>query len=64
MDDIPLSILLAVLALILIVSGFFSIAETSAACANSSATPMSRTKRATPATMRADSMRQTAAMAS
>ena len=29
MDDIPLSVLLAVLALILVVSGFFSIAETS-----------------------------------
>ena len=41
-----------------------SSAATSASCASSSATPRSRTRRATAATMCADSMRQTAAMVS
>ena len=43
--------------------GQCSSAATSASCASSSATPMSRTTRATLAVMRADSRRQTVAMA-
>src|SRR3990167_1566232 len=42
--------------------GQCSSAATSASCASSSATPRSRTRRATAATMRADSRRQTVAM--
>ncbi len=44
-------------------AGQCSSAATSASCASSSARPMSRTRRATPATILADSMRQTAPIA-
>ena len=44
-------------------SGHVSSAATRASCASSSASPTSRTMRATPAMMRADSMRKTASIA-